>query len=161
MSELSRYDRATVALWARSYAELVGRLPGPSWPVTTGTPRNQGSNSDRAGAMPPCIRQAAAHAVLVGLRGCADGQTLFERYAGDTRADFALIDSLVPPLPVPMSAAAGDDRGNDERRFQVRDAAFHLRWLEITDRDDVDRDEGRDRGGQPTPDEDAAPGARE
>jgi len=149
VSKLSRYDRATIALWARSYAELLGRRTGPSWPAPTRASYDRETSTDPATAMPLCIRQAAAHAVLVGLRGCADGQCLFERYAGDARADFALIDSLVAPLPVP--AGASDDLGNDERRFQVRDVAFHLRWLELTARGDItDREEGPTSGGQPS-----------
>jgi hypothetical protein len=66
------------------------------------------------------------------LRRCADPAALFARYAADAKADFALIDSLVPALPATTQDAGHGIDGNDERRFQVRDAAFYLRWLELT-----------------------------
>jgi hypothetical protein len=97
LENLSPYDRATVNLWARSYAELSRR-------------------SDYGHVM-----EAALHAVLAGLRRYSGPQTLFAAYEPEVAADFALIRSLMQsPLP-------------DEMLWKVRDAAFHLRWVELTD----------------------------
>src|SRR5581483_4841577 len=68
---LNRYDRATVALWSRSHAELA---------------RRSGQT---------CLAEAAVHAVLAGLRRCAEPGTLLARYEAEAAADFALIGSLV------------------------------------------------------------------
>ena len=116
---LSAYDRATVALWARSYGE-VHRGAGPQrLPALNGQP------------LPVYLAAAAVHALLVGLRRCPEPAALFALYADTTAAaaDFALVDSLVPKA----TGDAADPRHlNEERRWQVRDAAFHVRWLELT-----------------------------
>lgn|GEM_PF-1391927 len=70
-----------------------------------------------------CLAEVAVHAVLAGLRRCQDPGTLFERYERETSADFALIGSLLSGGPT------------SDRFWQVRDAAFYLRWQEITDAD--------------------------
>jgi DNA-binding transcriptional LysR family regulator len=105
LERLSRYDRATVGLWARSHAELDrqrGGDPGPS-----------------GQACQAWLLEAAVHAVLAGLGGCREPAALFARYEADAAADFALIGSLV-------AGPAGD------LPWRVRDAAFHLRWRELT-----------------------------
>jgi len=96
LEHLSPYDRATVNLWARSYAEL-SRHPthGP-------------------------LIEAAVHAVLAGLRQYHQPPSLFAAYETNAAADFALIRSLLPCLLA------------DEMLWKVRDAAFHLRWIEST-----------------------------
>ncbi len=96
VEHLSPYDRATVNLWARSYAEL-SRHP------------THGS-----------LIEAAVHAVLAGLRQYHQPPSLFAAYDANAAADFALIRSLVP------------SRLADEMLWRVRDAAFHLRWIEFT-----------------------------
>ena len=64
--------------------------------------------------------EAALHGVLAGLRTSRDVQPLFVVYEANAAADFALIRSLVTEgLP-------------EELVWKVRDAAFHLRWLELT-----------------------------
>jgi hypothetical protein len=75
MEHLSRYDRVTVGLWARSHAEL-GRPAGQT-----------------------CLVEAAVHALLARLRRCAESDALFARYEADAAADFALIGSLVAGTP--------------------------------------------------------------
>ena len=97
MEHLSRYDRATVGLWARSHGELGGPAGGR------------------------CLSEAAVHAVLAGLRRCREPATLFARYEVNFAADLALIGSLLP----------GD--ATRDLLWRVRDAAFHLRWQELTD----------------------------
>jgi len=96
LEHLSPYDRATVNLWARSYAEL-SRHPthGP-------------------------LIEAAVHAILAGLRQYHQPPSLFAAYETNVAADFALIRSLLPGLLA------------DEMLWRVRDAAFHLRWIEFT-----------------------------
>jgi hypothetical protein len=94
MEHLSRYDRATVGLWSRSHTELA-----PA-----------GGRS--------CLAQAAAHAVLAGLRRCTDVPTLLARYEAGAAADFALIRSLL-------------EAPTDEALWRARDAAFYLRWREL------------------------------
>ena len=96
VDDLSRYDRATVALWARSYAALTQR-----------TERRH-------------LAEAAAHALLPRLRAQTTPAALLARYEADAAADFALIGSLLPGSP------------SDEQLWQARDAAFHLRWRELT-----------------------------
>ena len=96
MEHLSRYQRVTVGLWARSHAAL-GRLTGQTW-----------------------LAEAAVHALLVALRRCSDASALLARYEAGAAADFALIGSLVAGKP------------SDELQWRVRDAAYHLRWRELT-----------------------------
>ena len=125
---LGLYDRATVGIWERSHAELLA-----------GTTDADEEDDDA----PVCLRQAAVHALLVRLRRCTDRRTIFDRYAADAGADFALIDSLIPPLPAPDAPDAQGvqkveevevDRRNVVRRLRVQEAAFYLRWLELTAR---------------------------
>ncbi|MGE3795879.1 MAG: hypothetical protein AB7I38_18405 [Dehalococcoidia bacterium] len=75
VGDLSRYDRATVALWARSYAALSRR-------------------TDRRH-----LAEAAAHALLPRLREYTAPAALLARYETDAAADFALIGSLLPGSP--------------------------------------------------------------
>ena len=96
VDDLSRYDRATVALWARSYAALSRRTEQRH------------------------LAEAAAHALLPRLRAHSTPAALLARYETDAAADFALIGSLLPGSP------------SDEELWQARDAAFHLRWQELT-----------------------------
>ena len=116
---LCEYDRATVALWEHSYRAL-----------RTGT-----DSADRrerqAVPLPACLATAAVHALLAGLRQCTGTAALFAAYEDGpaAAADFAVIDSVVPPA---CTDPADPLRQNDERRWLVRDAAFHIRWLEVT-----------------------------
>lgn len=96
MEGLNRYDRATVALWARSHAE-ISRRPGHG-----------------------PLAEVAVHALLSGLRRCPEPPTLFACYEADAAADFALIGSLLP------------GGSASEPHWRVRDTAFYLRWLELT-----------------------------
>jgi len=95
MEHLSRYNRVTVGLWARSH----GALARP--------------------AKEACLVEAAVHAVLAGLRLCDQPGVLLARYEADAASDFALIGSLVDGTP------------SDEILWQIRDAAYHLRWCEL------------------------------
>ena len=64
--------------------------------------------------------EAAVHAVLVGLRRHAEARALFTAYETEAAGDFALIRSLLP------------EERSEELLWMVRDAAFHLRWVELT-----------------------------
>jgi len=68
-----------------------------------------------------CPTWAAVHAVLVGLRRHADATALLAAYESrhDNEADLALIGSLLPGVE------------SHPRYFQIREAAFHLRWREV------------------------------
>lgn len=68
-----------------------------------------------------CLVEVAVHAVLTGLRRCGEPGSLLSRYEDDTAADFALIGSLI----------AG--QSGDTVFWQIREAAYHLRWRELTD----------------------------
>ena len=73
-------------------------------------------------ALPPvrtAFVEAAMHAVLPLLRAANGPAALFGRYETDTLADFALLGSLLPDGPP------------EELLWQVRDAAFYLRWREL------------------------------
>jgi hypothetical protein len=72
------------------------------------------------GAVRAWSAEAAAHAMLARLRRISDGRQLFARYETDAAADFAMIRSVLP------------EAGTEETLWQVRDAAFYLRWLELT-----------------------------
>jgi hypothetical protein len=67
------------------------------------------------------LAEAAMHAVLAGLRRWQDSHTLFAAYDSDTAADFTLVRSLLSPGI------------REEMLWRVREAAFYLRWLEITE----------------------------
>jgi hypothetical protein len=62
---------------------------------------------------------AAVHAVLAGLREYGQPASLFTAYEAEAAADLALIRSLVV------------GKHPDELLWMVRDAAFHLRWIEL------------------------------
>ena len=64
--------------------------------------------------------EAAAHALLARLRRIPDRRLLFARYESAAAADFALIRSVLP------------EEATEEIMWRVRDAAFYLRWIEIT-----------------------------
>jgi hypothetical protein len=64
--------------------------------------------------------EAAAHALLARLRPVPDQRQLFVRYETDAVVDFALIRSVLPEA-IP-----------DEMLWQVRDAGFYLRWMELS-----------------------------
>jgi hypothetical protein len=66
------------------------------------------------------LAEAAVHAVLSGLRRWSDATALFAAYEAEAAADLSLIGSVVP---------AGFP---EELRWTVRDAAYWLRWLELT-----------------------------
>ena len=106
---LSAYDRVTVSLWRDSHAAVAaGRVP-------------MGSQ---------CLAEAAAHALLAVLRRCADPSALLARYetSREEEIDFLLIASLVPATG-PTAAAATD--ADDTLLRRIREASFHLRWLEL------------------------------
>jgi hypothetical protein len=105
LEQLSRYDRATVGLWSRSHAELA-RPSGAG---------HEARDHD-------WLVEAAVHAVLAGLRGCGRPGDLLARYEADAAGDLALVGSLVNGAV----GAAGD------LSYRVREAAFHLRWRELT-----------------------------
>jgi len=65
---------------------------------------------------------AAVHAVLAGLRRHHDAAALLAAYDStpDNAADFALIRSLLPEV------------NSNPAYFQVREAAFYLRWREVS-----------------------------
>ena len=132
---LAAGDRVTIALWARSYRNLHGNGAPGGVTGEGSAPAAPGASATGAlGALPAWLAAAAVHAVLAGLRRCTDPAALFAAYADSAAAagDFALIDSIVP-LSHPDSAERRHQ--NDERRWQVRDAAFHVRWLELADAD--------------------------
>lgn len=64
--------------------------------------------------------EAAIHVVLAGLRGYVQPPALFHAYEDHAAADLTMIRSVVE---APLS---------DELLWRVRDAAFHLRWLELS-----------------------------
>jgi hypothetical protein len=68
-----------------------------------------------------CLAGAAVHAVLAGLRRHRDGAALLAAYdsSPNADADFALIASLLPDGPA------------NPLYYQVREAAFYLRWREL------------------------------
>lgn len=72
LEDLTPYDRATVALWSRSYHQLTQQ---PDYDA---------------------LVDAAVHSVLAGLRRAVQPASLFAAYDADAAADFALIHSLLP-----------------------------------------------------------------
>jgi hypothetical protein len=97
VDDLSRFDRATIGLWRGGDAALRAHADRP-------------------------LAEAAAHAVLAGLRRCRDRSGLLAAYARGqaVQADLALVASLV---------GGGEALGR-----AVRDAAFYLRWRELGER---------------------------
>ena len=69
------------------------------------------------------LAEAAVLAVLCRLRREPDLDGLFARYRTDVMSDCVLISSLEPA------------DGSVDALGQLRDAAFHLRWLELGGRD--------------------------
>ena len=63
--------------------------------------------------------ETAIWAVVAGLRAHAVPRALFRAYNDDADPDYQLIDSVLP------------DRPGQEVLVQVRDAAFHIRWLQL------------------------------
>ena len=62
------------------------------------------------------------HAVLTGLRRKEDTAALFHCYDADTAAEIELVKSIMP-------------EGTDEHSLHdIRDAAFWIRWLQLTGR---------------------------
>src|SRR5438093_13555590 len=72
-----------------------------------------------AGQPGRAFAEVAAHAVLARLRRCRTRAALLAAYEASPGADFSLIASLLP----------GDE--TSEPFWCVRDAAFHMRWLEL------------------------------
>jgi hypothetical protein len=64
--------------------------------------------------------EAAMHAVLAGLRRWSRPAELFTAYEEGTAADFALARSVLPA------------DASEELLWRVREAAFYLRYLELT-----------------------------
>ena len=68
------------------------------------------------------LSEAAMHAVLAGLRRRTDIPALFRSYDADTAAEVELVKSIMPD-------------GTDEQTLHdIRDAAFWIRWLQLTGR---------------------------
>jgi len=108
LEQLSRYDRATVGLWSRSHAELA-------------RPSGAGRDHD-------WLVEAAVHAVLSGLRGCSRPGDLLTRYEAEAAGELALVGSLVGS----PRGVAGVPAEPVDFPYRVREAAFHLRWRELT-----------------------------
>ena len=69
--------------------------------------------------------EAAVHAVLARLRRHPDAAALFADHEAEPTTDFRLIASLLPYDP--------DGTAADVEALQrVREAAFWLRWVELT-----------------------------
>jgi hypothetical protein len=111
LEQLSRYDRATVGLWARSHAELA---------------RSSGAGPEARDR--DWLVEAAVHAVLAGLRDCGRPGDLLSRYEADAAGDLALVGSLVGS----PRGFAGEPGEPADIPYRVREAAFHLRWRELT-----------------------------
>jgi hypothetical protein len=111
----SLYVRATLSQWRRSHAELAGDA----------RPGSPGSNRPAPTRCDGALTQAALHAILARQRGAAGLGALLTRYDADPTADFALIASLLPLDP--------DGTAEDLYALsRVREAAFWLRWLELS-----------------------------
>lgn len=105
MDELTPGRRVYLSLWRGSYRSLARH---PSGRV---------------------VAEAAAHALLARLReSCPTTATLWRHHDEGIVADFELIASLIPPPPDAQTIT------EEERAFySVREAAFWLRWRELTD----------------------------
>jgi hypothetical protein len=117
VEHLCRYDRVTLRLWSDGHRHLAAERRAPHRTSPTAPPAPGGPPSPR------WLAQAAAHAVLPDLRRCATLADLLVRYEASA-GDLALIHSLVPDAPAP-------DPVNDPA-WRVRDAAFYLRWQELS-----------------------------
>jgi hypothetical protein len=106
VEHLCSYDRVTLRLWSHGHTQLAA--PGPSPHVPSG---------------PRPLAQAAAHAVLTDLRRCTSLAALLARYESTAR-DLALICSLLPDAPTRDPV--------DDPVWRARDAAFYLRWQELS-----------------------------
>ena len=71
----------------------------------------------RYGANP--FVDAAIAAVVAGLRWHTEAKRLFQAYEDDADPDYQLIASVLPEQP------------GESVLVQVRDAAFHVRWLQL------------------------------
>ena len=117
MEHLCRYDRVTLRLWSDGHRHLAADAARRVARPPAAPPAQDGPPSPR------WLAQAAAHAVLPDLRRCATLADLLVRYEASA-GDLALIHSLVPDAPAP-------DPVNDPA-WRVRDAAFYLRWQELS-----------------------------
>ena len=111
LEQLSRYDRATVGLWARSHAELA-----------------RSSVAGQEACDRDWLVEAAVHAVLSGLRGCSRPGDLLTRYEAEAAGELALVGSLVGS----PRGVAGVPAEPVDFPYRVREAAFYLRWRELT-----------------------------
>ena len=104
MDDLTPGQRVDIALWRESLRALSRHPAG------------------RATA------EAAAHALLARLRlACPTAETLWRHYREGNERDFALVASLVPPPPGARTTTEREDT-----LYPVREAAFWLRWREIS-----------------------------
>lgn len=104
MDELTPGQRVIVSLWRDSHRTL---------------------ERDPAGR---AVAEAAAHALLARLRAsCRATADLWRHYEEGSDADFALIASLVPAPP-----AARTPSERERVLYPIREAAFWLRWRELT-----------------------------
>ena len=104
MGDLTPGRRAVVSLWRESHRAL------PDHP---------------AGRV---VAEAAAHALLARLRvTCPTADTLWRHYEAGNASDFTLIASLVPSPPTARTTTE-----REQRLYPIREAAFWLRWRELT-----------------------------
>jgi hypothetical protein len=124
VDQLCHYDRVTLRLWAHGHAHVAGPASPPpaQRPPAAAPPGPSGPPGPPA---PRWLAQAAAHAVLAGLRRCASLTDLLARYE-TAPGDLALVRSLLPDAPAPDAPDPVDDPA-----WRVRDAAFYLRWQEL------------------------------
>jgi hypothetical protein len=106
VEHLCSYDRVTLRLWSHGHAQLAAPPRPPGVPSS-----------------PRPLAQAAAHAVLTDLRRCTSLAALLARYES-TAGDLALIRSLLPDAPTRDPV--------EDPVWRVRDAAFYLRWQELS-----------------------------
>ena len=104
MDDLTPERRVILSLWESSYRALPHHPAGRA------------------------VAEAAAHAVLARLRqACPTALALWRHYEAGNAADFALIASLVP---TPLGATTASER--EQPFWAIREAAFWLRWEELT-----------------------------